>query len=61
MKQAVQNARSGELAFRTVPDPRVKPGHLPVRTRASLISVGTERQIIEFAGKNLIEKACART
>ena len=60
VKQVVQNARSGELALRTVPDPRVKPGHLLVRTRASLISAGTERQVVKFARKNLIEKARAR-
>ena len=60
MKQVVQNARSEELALRTVPDPRVKPGHLLVRTRASLISAGTERQAVNFARKNLIEKARAR-
>ena len=60
MKQVVQNARSGKLALRTVPDPRVRPGHLLVRTRASLISVGTERLAVGFARKNLIEKARAR-
>ena len=60
MKQVVQNARSGELALRTVPDPRVKPGHLLVRTRASLISAGTERLAVRFSRKNLIEKARAR-
>ena len=60
MKQVVQNARSGALALRTVPDPRVRPGHLLVRTRASLISAGTERLAVRFSRKNLIEKARAR-
>ena len=60
MKQVVQNARSGKLAIRTVPDPRVEPGHLLVRTRASLISAGTERQMVGFARKSLLEKARAR-
>lgn len=60
MKQIVQNARSGKLALRTAPDPRAKPGHLPVRTRASLISAGTERLAVGFARKSLIEKARAR-
>ena len=60
MKQVVQNARSGKLILRTVPDPRVKAGHLLVRTRASLISAGTERLAVQFARKNLFEKARAR-
>ena len=60
MKQVVQNAGSGELTLRTVPNPQVKPGHLLVRSRASLISAGTERQAVEFARKNLVEKARAR-
>ena len=60
MKQVVQNARSGKLTLRTVPDPRVKPGHLLVRTQASLISAGTERLTVGFSRKSLIEKARAR-
>ena len=60
MKQIVQNARSGEFGLRTVPAPRVKPGHLLVRTRASLISAGTERLTVGFARKSLFEKARAR-
>ena len=60
MKQVVQNAGSGELTLRTVPDPQVRPGHLLVRSRASLISAGTERDVVRFARKNLIEKARAR-
>ena len=60
MKQVVQNARSGELTLKTVPNPQVRPGHLLVRTRASLVSAGTERQRAAFARKNLVEKARAR-
>ena len=60
MKQIVQNARSGEFGLRTVPAPRVRPGHLLVRTRASLISAGTERLTVGFARKSLFEKARAR-
>ena len=60
MKQIVQDARSGKLGVRTVPDPGIEPGHLLVRTRASLISAGTERMVVRFARKNLVEKARAR-
>ncbi len=60
MKQVVQSARSGKLALKEVPDARVRAGHLLVRTRASLISAGTERMVVEFARKSLAGKAKAR-
>ena len=60
MKQVVQSARSGKLALKEVPDPKVRAGHLLVRTRSSLISAGTERMVVQFARKNLAAKAKAR-
>lgn len=60
MKQIIQSARTGKLALREVPEPKVKGGHLLVRTRASLISAGTERMVVEFARKSLVGKAQAR-
>lgn len=60
MKQIVQSARSGKLALKEVPDPKVRAGQLLVRTRASLISAGTERMVVQFAKKNLAAKAKAR-
>ena len=60
MKQVVQSARSGKLALKEVPEARVRSGHLLVRTRASLISAGTERMVVQFAKKSLVAKAKAR-
>jgi predicted dehydrogenase/threonine dehydrogenase-like Zn-dependent dehydrogenase len=60
MKQIVQSAKTGKLGLKEVPAPRVKSGHLLVRTRASLISAGTERMVIDFAKKSLAGKAKAR-
>lgn len=60
MKQVIQSTRTGKLALKDVPEPRVKAGHLLVRTRASLISAGTERLVIDFARKSLAGKAKAR-
>lgn len=60
MKQVVQSARSGKLALKEVPDTKVRSGHLLVRTRASLISAGTERMVVNFAKKSLAAKAKAR-
>ncbi|MEK9754428.1 MAG: bi-domain-containing oxidoreductase [Rhodospirillaceae bacterium] len=60
MKQVIQSRKSGKLALKEVPAPRVKAGHLLVETRASLISAGTERMVIDFAKKSIAGKARAR-
>ena len=60
MKQVIQNTRSGKLSVKDVPEPRVRAGHLLVRTSASLISAGTERLVVGFAKKSLAAKAKAR-
>ncbi len=60
MKQIVQSASTGALSVRAVPVPRVRPGHLLVRTAASLISAGTERMVVEFARRSLVGKAKSR-
>ena len=48
------------MEIREVPEPKVRPGHLLIRTRASLISAGTERMVVEFTKKSLVGKAKAR-
>ena len=60
MKQVIQSARTGKLGLKEVPAPSAGPGQLLVATRASLISAGTERMVVDFAGKSLAGKAKAR-
>lgn len=60
MRQVIQSARTGRLSVREVPEPKVRAGSLLVRTRASLISAGTERMVVAFAQKSLAGKATAR-
>jgi NADPH:quinone reductase-like Zn-dependent oxidoreductase len=60
MKQVLQNLRSGETIVVEVPKPTPKPGMALVRTSASLVSVGTERMLVEFAEKSLLGKARSR-
>lgn len=60
MKQVLQHLRSGELEVAEVPCPLVRSGSLLIQTRASLISAGTERMLVEFAQGNLISKARAQ-
>jgi predicted dehydrogenase/threonine dehydrogenase-like Zn-dependent dehydrogenase len=60
MKQLIQSARTGKLTVADVPDPVAGDGEVLVRTRASLISAGTERMVVDFAKKGLVAKARAR-
>ncbi len=60
MKQLLQNINNGETVIIDVPIPQVQPGMALVRTQVSLVSAGTERMLVEFAGKSLLGKALAR-
>jgi predicted dehydrogenase/threonine dehydrogenase-like Zn-dependent dehydrogenase len=60
MKQVLQNLRTGETGITEVPVPSPRPGTLLVQTAASLVSAGTERMVVDFAGKSLLGKARAR-
>ena len=60
MKQVIQNLRSGETSVIEVPIPQPKPGEALVHNAFSLVSAGTERMIVEFAGKSLLGKARSR-
>ena len=60
MKQVQQNYRSGELKVADVPAPAFGAGELLIATRVSLISSGTERQLMQLAKSSLVGKAAAR-
>ena len=60
MKQVQQNYRSGILTLADVPAPLVSDGGLLVATRTSLISSGTEKQLLQLARSSLAGKAMAR-
>ncbi|MDG1302227.1 MAG: bi-domain-containing oxidoreductase [Opitutae bacterium] len=57
MKQILQNLSSGETTLTEVPEPKVRKGHLLIRTEASLVSVGTEKMLVDFGKANLLDKA----
>jgi predicted dehydrogenase len=57
MKIVLQNLKSGETDLAESPCPQVRAGHLLIRTRASVVSAGTERMLLEFSQANLVEKA----
>ena len=60
MKQLLQSVRTGEVCLTEVPPPQLTLGAVLVRNYASVLSVGTERKLAEFAGKNILQKAAAR-
>ncbi len=57
MKQILQTLGTGATELVEVPVPAVVPGHLVVENRASVVSAGTERMLVEFGRSNLLEKA----
>ncbi len=57
MRQVLQNLRSGQTAVEEVPAPPPPRGGLLIQTRASLISAGSERTLVEFSKGSLISKA----
>jgi predicted dehydrogenase/threonine dehydrogenase-like Zn-dependent dehydrogenase len=60
VKQVQQNYRTGELKVAETPAPRVSAGGLLVATRTSLISAGTEKQLMALAKASLAGKAMSR-
>ena len=60
MKQLVQDLRAKKPKLIEVPIPTPQPGMVLVRNSASLVSAGTERTLVEFAGKSLLGKARSR-
>ncbi|TDB69151.1 bi-domain-containing oxidoreductase [Arundinibacter roseus] len=57
MKQLIQNLKNGQTSLEDVPAPQVKPGTVLIQTRRSLVSLGTERMLVEFGKANLLDKA----
>ncbi|MCC8072090.1 MAG: bi-domain-containing oxidoreductase [Bacteroidales bacterium] len=57
MKQIIQDLKSGETLLEEVPSPQVKSGYVLIQTTRSLVSLGTERMLVEFGKANLIDKA----
>jgi len=57
MKQIIQDLKKGSTLLEEVPAPLVKPGSLLIRTTRSLVSLGTERMLVEFGKAGFIDKA----
>ena len=57
MKQILQSFKTGITELAELPSPTVKPGQLLIQTTRSLVSLGTEKMLVEFGKASLIQKA----
>ncbi|HZW66526.1 MAG TPA: hypothetical protein VFF23_12600, partial [Hanamia sp.] len=57
MKQIIQSFKTGDTILEEVPAPQIAKGKVLIQTSRSLVSLGTERMLVEFGKSNLISKA----
>lgn len=57
MKQIIQDLKNGNTILEEVPAPLVKTGQVLIQTTRSLVSLGTERMLVEFGKANFLQKA----
>jgi predicted dehydrogenase/threonine dehydrogenase-like Zn-dependent dehydrogenase len=60
MKQILQSLRSGSTEVADVPAPAMMRGQLLIRTTRTLVSVGTEKMLVNFGQASLVGKARAQ-
>lgn len=57
MKQIIQDLKNGNTNLADIPVPLPADGEVLIKTTRSLVSLGTERMLVEFGQANLINKA----
>ncbi len=57
MKQIIQDLKNGNTILEEVPAPSLKAGQVLIQTTRTLVSLGTERMLVEFGKSNLFQKA----
>jgi predicted dehydrogenase/threonine dehydrogenase-like Zn-dependent dehydrogenase len=57
MRQIVQSLKNGETILEEVPAPQMKTGHVLVATSRTLVSLGTEKMLVDFGKANYLQKA----
>jgi predicted dehydrogenase/threonine dehydrogenase-like Zn-dependent dehydrogenase len=57
VKQIIQDLKNGNTILEDVPAPIVKPGQILIQTTRTLVSLGTERMLVEFGKSNVFQKA----
>ena len=56
MKQIIQDLKKGDTILEEVPVPRVKSGTVLIKTTRTLVSLGTERMLVDFGKANSFKK-----
>tara|TARA_B110000046_G_scaffold43291_1_gene48240 strand:+ start:29696 stop:31813 length:2118 start_codon:yes stop_codon:yes gene_type:complete len=57
MKQIVQNLDNGKTILEEIPVPSVSEGNVLIKTHKTLVSLGTEKMLVEFGKANYFDKA----
>ncbi len=57
MKQIIQDLKNGNTILEEIPVPQVRSGCVLIKTTRTLVSLGTERMLVEFGKANLVDKA----
>ncbi len=57
MFQIIQELKSGDTILEEVPVPRVGSGKVLIKTHRSLVSLGTEKMLVNFGQAKLLDKA----
>lgn len=57
MKQIIQDLKNGKTILEDVPIPKPSKGQVLIESTCSLVSLGTERMLVEFGKANYLEKA----
>ena len=57
MKQLIQSFKTGQTILEEIPAPQIRRGFVLIQTTCSLVSLGTERMLVEFGKANLLDKA----
>ena len=57
MKQIIQDLKDGNTLLEEIPAPQVRKGEVLIKTHRTLVSIGTEKMLVEFGKSSLISKA----
>lgn len=57
MKQIIQDLKKGDTLLEEVPVPGIKSGSVLIKTTKTLVSLGTEKMLVDFGKANFLQKA----
>ena len=58
MKQIIQDLKKGDTLLEEVPVPKVKPGSVLIQTTRTLVSLGTEKMLVDFGKSSIFDAIC---